>query len=237
MKVDPKIFEKIKKCLRLAQSSNANEAAAAMRQAQKLMAMHGITAEDVDISDVETLKVAAGAGVTPPNYIAMLANMVARAFGAKLVYHQVKITWGRWSGAVEFYGLNGAAEVSGYAFEVLGRQLRRDRETYLKTLNKRLKRSTKTRRGDLYAEGWLSAVSRQITPHSPTDAEKKTLDAYKANRWPEPLKATPGRSAPGRRHYNDDAAMSQGFRDGEKVQFHQGVHAGKQARIAEAKRS
>ena len=37
--MNEKILEKIKKCLRLAKSSNENEAAAAMRQAQKLLSL------------------------------------------------------------------------------------------------------------------------------------------------------------------------------------------------------
>lgn len=38
---DQRILERIKKCLALSQSSEPHEAAAALRQAQKLMEMHG----------------------------------------------------------------------------------------------------------------------------------------------------------------------------------------------------
>lgn len=41
MNVDPKILSKIKKCLALSASSNENEAAIALRQAQRLMAEFG----------------------------------------------------------------------------------------------------------------------------------------------------------------------------------------------------
>ena len=40
---DDKILDKIKKCLVLASSANEHEAAAALRQAQKLMEAHGIS--------------------------------------------------------------------------------------------------------------------------------------------------------------------------------------------------
>jgi hypothetical protein len=40
-------INKVRKCLRLAESSNAHEAAAARRQAAKLMQQHHITARDV----------------------------------------------------------------------------------------------------------------------------------------------------------------------------------------------
>ena len=42
-----KILDKIKKCLALSSSSNEHEAAIALRQAQKLMELHGIS--DIDV--------------------------------------------------------------------------------------------------------------------------------------------------------------------------------------------
>ena len=47
-----KILDKIKKCLALASSANEHEAAAALRQAQKLMAQFGLTETDVTLADV-----------------------------------------------------------------------------------------------------------------------------------------------------------------------------------------
>ena len=45
-------LDKIKKCLALAASPEAHEAAAALRQAQKLMAQFGLTETDVTLADV-----------------------------------------------------------------------------------------------------------------------------------------------------------------------------------------
>ncbi|MCJ8285126.1 DUF2786 domain-containing protein [Halomonas sp.] len=230
--MDRKILDKIKKCLRLAQSSNANEAAAAMRQAQKLMEIHGVTADDVAISDVESHMAKAGAGMTPPSHVAMLANMVAGAFGAELVYcpqHDGE----RWHGRFEFYGVNGAAEVAGYAFEVLGRQLKRDRNAYLATLSKRMKRATKVRRGDLYAQAWVNTVAREVSPHQRSEAEDKTIAAYQAKRWEEPLETRQARDNTKGMRSHDHDALRQGHRDGKKVNFHQGVNGTRQASIGE----
>tara|TARA_B100000700_G_scaffold42239_1_gene43243 strand:+ start:1542 stop:2243 length:702 start_codon:yes stop_codon:yes gene_type:complete len=230
--MDRKILDKIKKCLALAKSSNANEAAAAMRQAQKLMEIYGVTTDDVAISDVESHTAKAGAGRTPPSHVAMLANMVAGAFGAEIVYCP-RHDGVRWHGQVEFYGLNGAAEVAGYAFEVLGRQLTRDRNAYLATLNKRLKRATKVRRGDLYAQAWVNAVARQVVPHQRSEAEGTTIAAYQAKRWEEPLETRQARdNTKGMRRHDVDA-LHQGHRDGKKVSFHQGVNGTRQAAIGE----
>ncbi|NVF15975.1 DUF2786 domain-containing protein [Vreelandella maris] len=229
--MDSKALDKIKKCLRLAKSSNANEAAAALRQAQKLMAMHGVTTDDVAISDVGSHTAKTGAGKTPPAYVTMLANMVAGAFGAETVYQQI-YDGERWALNVEFYGLNGAAEVAGYAFEVLCRQLKRDRTAYLATLNKRLKRTTKVRRGDLYAQAWINAVAKQVTRQQRTEAETAIVEAYKAKRWEDLDTMKPRDNTKGMRSH-DQGAIHQGYQDGKKVSFHQGVNGNRYAQIGE----
>lgn len=230
--MDRKILDKIKKCLALANSSNAHEAASAMRQAQKLMEIHGVTTDDVAISDVESHTAKAGAGRTPPSHVAMLANMVASAFGAEIVYCP-RYDGERWIGRVEFYGVNGAAEVAGYAFEVLGRQLKRDRNAYLATLNKRIKRATKVRRGDLYAQAWVNTVARQVTSHQRSDAENQIIEAYKAKRWETPLETGKARDNTKGMRSHDVDALYRGREDGRKVNFHQGVTGSRQAAIGE----
>ncbi|WKD29564.1 DUF2786 domain-containing protein [Halomonas sp. KG2] len=229
--MDSKALDKIKKCLRLAKSSNANEAAAALRQAQKLMAIHGVTTDDVAMSDVSSHTAKAGAVKTPPAYITMLGAMVASAFGAETVYQQV-YDGERWALNVEFYGLNGAAEVAGYAFEVLGRQLKRDRTAFLATLNKRLKRNTKVRRGDLYAQAWINAVAKQVTRHQLTEAENAIVEAYKAKRWND-LETMKTRDNTKGMRSHDYGAIHQGYQDGKKVSFHQGVNGSRHAQIGE----
>jgi len=230
--MNPKILDKIKKCLRLAQSSNANEAATAMRQAQKLMEMHGVTTDDVHISEVDSRTSRAGAGKTPPTHLAMLASMVADAFGAEIIYTVgIDFMRDKWVGKFEFYGVDGAGEISGYGFEVLARQLKKHRMAYLAALNKRLKRSTKIRRGDLYAQGWVSAVARQIAPHVRTETERSTLDKYKENRWADSLKDLKPRDSAQSMRNGDADASCKGFQDGKKVNFHQGVRGSRQAAI------
>lgn len=45
-------LRKVRACLRLAASSNPNEAASAMRQAQALMNKYGLTPDDADAAEV-----------------------------------------------------------------------------------------------------------------------------------------------------------------------------------------
>ena len=228
--MDKKILDKIKKCLRLAKSSNANEAATALRQAQLLMEKHGVSTDDVTLCDVGFHTASSGNGKTTPMHMAILIDMVCMAFGTKAVVEHRLDFYGAWKRHVKFIGVGSAAEVSGYAFEVLYRQLNRDRNAYLKTLNKRLIRATKVRRADIYCQAWVTAVSRQVTRHSNTEQEDKAIELFKKQSYKKLDETKPlDRSKKMRR--NDDQAYWDGRRDGNKVQFHQGVSGSKQKAI------
>lgn len=216
------ILRKIKSCLALAKSDNPNEAATALRRAQELMEKYGVTSDDVAISDVNSSISDARSGREPPTYIAMLANMVARAFGVELVYLP-HFDGNKWRAAVEFYGLNAGPKVAAYTYTVLERQLIKDRTAYIATLNKRIKRTTKIRRGDMYAKGWVSAVANKVPSHFRTEAETKAIEAYKSKRWSEELESTTGRDLTTKVRNHDFSALSKGLADGRKVDFRQGV--------------
>jgi hypothetical protein len=231
--VDKKILDKIKKCLRLAMSSNANEAATALRQAKKLMELHGISADEVAASDVESHSTKSGAGNTPPNHIAMLVDLVSTAFGVQAVYSK-RLNPNNFAfiNVVEFFGIGSSAEISSYAYEVLLRQLKRDRTAFLKTIRKSLKQSTKVRRADMYCQGWVLAVSEKITPHQRTEKELNAVAKYKEKRFSNNLvKKDPiDRTKKAKSH--DHSSFSDGLRDGEKVDFNQGVSGTKQKALS-----
>ena len=228
--MNEKILEKIKKCLRLAKSSNENEAAAAMRQAQKLMRMHGIEHSYVIAAEgVEAHNVFVGASKKPSAHLGMLARMVCRAFGVEVIWNTTSL-FGQRESRLQFYGIDSAPEIAGYAFDVLLRQLKRDRTRYMAALNKRLKRATKTRRGDLYAQAWVQAVEKQITDYERSEEEKAAVQAYREQRWPEVGSTTCRDNTKGTRR-NDYDAFRKGYRDGEKVDFHRGVSGSKQAAL------
>lgn len=229
--MDKKILDKIKKCLRLAKSSNANEAATALRQAQLLMEKHGVSTDDVTLSDVGAHTANSGNGKTTPMHMAILVDMVCMAFGTTaVIQHRQDWLTSTWKRGVQFIGVGSAAEIAGYAFEVLYRQLNRDRNAYLKTLNKRLVRATKVRRADIYCQAWVNAVSNQVTRHSNTEQEDKAIELFKKQSYKKLDETKPvDRSKKMRRH--DDQAYWDGRRDGNKVQFHQGVSGSKQKAI------
>ncbi len=158
-------LDKIKKCLALAASPEAHEAAAAMRQAQKLMAQFGLTETDVTLADVAEVKQQAQ-NAPMVRWEASLAAMVARAFGCETFTTQrMQLRSGPNWRRNRFYGFVGigpAPEVAGYAFDVLARQCAKDRRRYFGLQSKNCKAKTKVARGDLYAEGWIAGVSDKL---------------------------------------------------------------------------
>jgi len=173
-----KIIEKIKKCLRLAKSSNEHEAAAALRQAQKLMRAYGLSDLDVEHADIREEHARAGVKISPSKWESALAGVVARAFDCQLLFRAVNIphkgTFGFWV----FVGAEPSGEVARYAFEVLYRQVKRARKTYIQTTLKDCTRKNCTRRADLFCNGWVSAVSEKVKRFAGVASMQTRIDAY-----------------------------------------------------------
>jgi len=161
-----KIIAKVKKCLALAKSGNEHEAAAALRQAQKLMAAHSISDLDIEHADIQEEAARAGA--------CELAGRVARAFDCKLIFRTDLVSGiGRWI----FVGATPSGEIARYAFEVLLRQARKARVHYIKTALKRCTK-TRTRRADLFCEGWVTAATLLAATFAGNKATRARITAY-----------------------------------------------------------
>jgi hypothetical protein len=154
-----KALDKIRKLLRLSASSNANEAAIALRQAQKMMEQYAIDAADVGDCDVEPIieRHASRQGKTPPVYAVRLQALIARAFGlGSYCYAKWNLSWRR---SAVFVGPTAQAEMACYAYVVLLRQLERDRRAHLSRVRKAANRAA---RGDQFGLAWVTAVSALV---------------------------------------------------------------------------
>lgn len=216
-----RILDKIKKCLALSASSNEHEAEAALRQARKLMEAHGITDLDVQAAEAEECRAKSGAKNQPSNWETMLACKIADAFGCRVIF-----SGGFWSRHGEwcFIGCGASSEIAHYAFTVLHRQARRAREEHIKARLKRCKVATKTRRADLFSEGWVRTVAGTIATFCGTEQQSSSIDAYVAKNYPSlgNLKARDRND--GRRlrdHEYDD--YTAGRRSGQDAQLNRGV--------------
>lgn len=211
------IMEKIKKCLALAKSSNEHEAAAALRQAQKLMELHGISDADVLAAGADEQRTKAGATMRPVNWETRLASKVAATFGCHVIFSGGRK--GEWA----FIGCGAAPEIASYAFAVLFRQAKRARADYIDDRLKRCKRGTQVRRADLFCEGWVSSATAIVEAFAGNEQQDEAIKAFIATRYPA-LTEFSARSRTGDRklrdhEYGDHIA---GRRAGQDAQINRG---------------
>ncbi|WP_181297002.1 DUF2786 domain-containing protein [Pseudomonas sp. Q2-TVG4-2] len=171
-----KALEKIKKCLRLAASSNPHESAAAMRQARALMEKYQVGEADVLIADVLEVGARSGSKVNPPQWEANLAGTVARAYSCRVIFIAGP---GDWSFIGEM------AEIAGYAMTVLLRQVRQARRDYIADTLKRCKTATKTRRADVFCDAWVWSVRTKVQEFAGSQAPSAAVEAYIRKHHPE----------------------------------------------------
>ncbi|WP_310627060.1 DUF2786 domain-containing protein [Limnohabitans sp.] len=214
-----KIIAKIRKCLALSTSSNEHEAAAALRQAKKMMEAYGVTDLDIDAAEAQERRAKAGARIKPASWEANLASNVAATFNCKVLFLS---SWreGQWV----FIGCGASSEVAQYAFTVLARQSKRARELHIRTHLGRCKASTKTRRADLFSEGWVRSVSATIEAFSCNEHQEKAIGAFLAKTYPALSDlATSNRNQ--KRKLNDKELndFMTGHQSGKNAQLNRGV--------------
>ncbi len=177
------ILEKIRKCLALSKSSNEHEAAAALRQAQKLMAQHGVSDDEMLAAEAGEQATRAGAARQPAAWETTLAARVAEAFGCG-VFFRAHLSFGEWV----FVGTGAAYEVAKYCFDVLFRQVKRARAEHIKAALVRCKAATKTRRADLFCEGWVSTALALVETMVCGERAVQAREAYLATHYPSLVK-------------------------------------------------
>lgn len=221
------ILRKVKACLRLAASSNPNEAAAALRQAQAMMRAHGIThAEAMDVDEAEVGTRCRGA--IPPVSICRLARLVADGFGSRFIVcnganpHVA-------STVIRFYGCDGSAEVSAYAYTVLRRQMDAAR---LKHVARIRKRGNRDARGEVFARAWVLAVEQLFPEANVPEAKRLAIDDVFKLRYPNSTTGS-GRDLTKRGKTSDDDAVA-GFIAGKSARLARGVNGTSQRSLEHA---
>lgn len=218
------IVEKIRKCMALANSGSEHEAAAALRQAQKLMAMHQVSQTEMLAAGVGESKAKSGATARPASWETYLAGCIAAAFGCKLIFRP------RWDDAWwVFIGLPPANEIAAYSFEVLLRQAMRGRREFIAEALKRVKKkSNKTRRADLFSEGWVRAACAQVASLTPPEGAEDAIEAHMELKYPSTGNLSSiDRNAGRNLNERDQDAFHAGRSAGRSAQLHQGVGANK----------
>ena len=208
---DRAIIDKIRKCLRLAESANENEAAAALAKARSLMTEHGITKTQLEMAEIEEAKARGSRAVRPPRWETALAHTVHRAMGV------TSFVDGR--GGRTFVGRGPTAEIAAYAFATLFRSLKAQRAAYIARHLRRCKPARKTVRADVFCEGWAFAVLRKIADLVPDLPHDEMVEQYLAER--HNLQSTSARAAKISPKLSGD--YWRGHDAGRNVDLHHGV--------------
>lgn len=222
-------LKKIKKCLALAKSPNPNEAAIAMRQAQRLMQEHSVTDDDVALSDVAAVTCSTRTN-SQPRWEVRLASMIADAFACDLIWTRTE-KWVAWAGnsggriavqrALVFVGVGSAAQIAAYAWDVLSRQCAKARLAHIRRQPARCKPITLTARGDEFAMGWVAAASIKLEKFTAPDREVLLIEQYMTATWPDSTTFKPKDRTKGRNVTRND--RREGFVAGLDAQLDRGV--------------
>ena len=159
-----KILEKIKKCFALSKSANANEAAVALKQAYALARKYNLENKIEALCQITSgKKLPAGNQINLPLYLATLLNLINQVFHTRSLTHVIRISDSQIKSSVDFYGYASDILIAEYAWEVLSTILIRSRTNFLsQNTAGRMKKTTKTRRADLYCLGWIYSVYEEV---------------------------------------------------------------------------
>lgn len=221
------ILAKIAKCMALAKSGSEHEAAAALRQAQKLMQMHQVSQAEILAAGVTEAKAKAGAIDRPAQWENMLASRIAHVFGCKLIF---STGWSEshWL----FIGLPPSNDVAAYSFEVLLRQALKSRREFIATQLKRYKRSNKSRHADLYSEGWVRAACAHVSALTPVEGAAEAIQAHMDLKHANLGQlSTTDRNAGRELSRKGEAALHAGMQAGRGARLHSGVGAAPSPRL------
>lgn len=168
-----KALDRVRKCLELSSSPNPHEAAAAMRQAQKLMRQHSISERELGLLSYGKTDVHCPIQYNKkamPLHLAHLVQVVMTGIGVKaLVHAEVRVS--DYSYVVTYYGPLARTEVAKYVHELLYRAANRAWEP-VKTRQRAARTS--------FLIGWYEQVRLQV-PLMVVDQEEldKTLELMK----------------------------------------------------------
>lgn len=219
-----KIAGKIAKLLALTSSNNPNEAAAAKRQADALMKKYNLTQGDVDASRVNQQQIKSGGKYSQPLYLGALAATISKAFGCLCIGH----SGGGWrESTIEFLGIGIKPELAAYTFDVLARQIKKDRKTYQATL-KRFKPKNKQRMADLFCQTWVAHIQTQVHEFAGTEQEKQAIKAYQKKQYGSTLKKDTRNAAQAQKDQDYDA-YNAGAKASRDVSIHKPVQSKRNA--------
>jgi hypothetical protein len=181
------LLARIRKCLALGKSSNEHEAAAAIGKARELMDAHGITQEDILLSEISEESVKGNCAQRAPLWEVALCQTIQHALGVTVLVGA--------DGKRIYIGRGAAPQVAAYAFAVLFRKLKAERAEYTRTRLKRCSLARKRQRADVFCEAWASSVYSQVKKLMPRQPVDDRVGQYIERRYGDALTTVSARAA------------------------------------------
>lgn len=206
-----KILDKIKKCLALSKSPEPHEAAAALRQARKLMEIHGIDEHDLSDADYvsETVDVPIQVSMpsvtadvkrimkgkkprspNPPRILEMVVALMMRAFGVNPVFEMTRRV-SDYSWTIRYFGPATRVPVAAYTHRIVWRALTGAWNGYLKA-HPEIKGVKDARTS--FMVGWIAGVAQTVERFATPDNEAAAIARAMGRHYGRTLAVTEGTS-------------------------------------------
>ncbi len=211
-----KIIDKIHKCLRLSESGNPNEAAAALRQAQALMRKYEINEEDVRTSEIQEASAHSGGYFNPPYWAVALSELIAQAFECRAYICRKEDE----RPVFRFIGVDYSATIAAYTFTVLYRQLRRSRRRYMDDLGIEDNNTERLRQGNVFAQAWLFRIAKTVSEFIAKPNNEQAIEDYVKEHYGETMDFERNPADPESKDYN---VIVSGMRAANTVQLRRSV--------------
>jgi hypothetical protein len=169
-----KLLAKLRKCLALSKSAEPHEAAAALRQAQKLAAELNLTEADLeglDGPEVADTVVKTREGFGKCRVMSVLSGMLSEVFAVKAVFERNPGSAARLN--VRYIGPPGRVMLAEYAHKVVWRAMQQSWDALL-AREPDLKGDAGKRQA--FHLGWLKMVRTKVQAIAPTEAEEQAIE-------------------------------------------------------------
>lgn len=176
---DSRVLDKIKKCLALSESSEPHEAAAAMRQAQKLMDIHNISMTQVQRADIGETSIRSKVSVSKPkDWEVALVATVGKAFGCRIIWTRSSSYSDNVFGQFTMVGIKSQLELASYTCDVMTRKLVKARAAFVNGQSGYMDRKQKTVQADGFCKGWVSTIKKTVMEFATPEATKLLIEGY-----------------------------------------------------------
>lgn len=185
-----RILAKIQKCLNLSKSANEHEAAAALRQAQKMMAAHGLSEEDLAGvgygCDVVNTPIPARSKL--PLFMNTLINLICNAFGVTVVIeNHVGDKSSRVQYRMRYWGRKDRVALALYAHAVVFRTVN---NAWAAALRENPELATRRNARLNFRLEWLNAVRKTVETFGMPEEERERTELVKVKHYGKELAKT-----------------------------------------------